>query len=220
MDVVIGFDPGGQRQFGWAVAELTHQLPLKVLALGCDDHAAGVLASAFAAVPADAKIKAAGIDSPMFWRPSGDRRVDKLVREALRSRRAKSPSGTVQNVNSLRGACVVQGLAVALLLRRVCPGLPLTESHPKALMVLLNQSATGDFGHWLIHPNTTPPATRNHEWTNEHHRDAALGALGAWAKIRRPTGWADLLPQEPEPLLPVEAPLAYWMSRIVGEAAV
>lgn len=48
MDVVIGFDPGGQRQFGWAVAELTHQLPLKVLALGCDDHAAGVLASALA----------------------------------------------------------------------------------------------------------------------------------------------------------------------------
>ena len=51
--------------------------------------------------------------------------------------RGEDPSGTVQQLNSLRGAALVQGLVAAMLLSQRVHGLPITETHPKAVLWLL-----------------------------------------------------------------------------------
>jgi predicted nuclease with RNAse H fold len=76
--------------------------------------------------------QAVGIDCPMWWTsaPGGGRRVDAWIRKTY-----GVPSGTVQSINSLRGAVLVQGVLLAMVLRRRHPDLPITETHPKALLV-------------------------------------------------------------------------------------
>jgi hypothetical protein len=59
----------------------------------------------------------------------------------MHARGAKTPSGTVQQLNSPRGAVLVQGLVAAMLLRERVHGLPITETHPKALLWLLGTAS-------------------------------------------------------------------------------
>ena len=74
------------------------------------------------------QIAAAGIDSPLFWVASGDRQADKRVRKGMKLFNAPNVGGTVQRVNSLRGACVVQGIMAAHLLLKETPAIRLTYS--------------------------------------------------------------------------------------------
>src|SRR5437660_360415 len=117
MVVLLGFDPGGEDGFGWSVADDTPALPLTVRATGVVDNARSAVDAAMAQVKQGEHVVAAGIDAPLFWVATGDRTVDRIVRAELRRLGAASPGGTVQAVNSLRGACVVQGMLTGVLLR-------------------------------------------------------------------------------------------------------
>jgi hypothetical protein len=192
--VILGFDPGGRGAFGWCVTADHSSFPTAVLKSGTCNVADEAVVAAFDAVPIGEQVVGAGIDAPLVWSRSGSRKADRVLRKAIQDRGARSPGGTVQEVNSLRGACVVQGVLTASALRRRQPGVQITESHPKVLRLLLDESL-------LL---TLPQGT-------EHERDAALATLSGWACIHQPRGWSDLFRQEEGGYHPVEEPLSYWM---------
>jgi hypothetical protein len=151
------------------------------------------------------RVVGCGIDCPIYWTPTADRNADDLVRRCVRSAGSKTAGGTVQRINSLRGACVVQGIIAGLILRTGKWDIPLSESHPKALLHLLE-------------PGSKPALVVksliefSQAAVGEDERDAALSALSAWAMIVHPSGWSDLLKLEnSEILFPLQPPIGYWM---------
>jgi hypothetical protein len=213
MKVFLGFDPGGEGNFGWAVC-IGHDNGLKVVDAGAADHAKGALEKSLKALPKEGTIVAAGIDAPMFWVFDGSREADRRIRAVIGRLGAPAPGGTVQHFNSLRGACVIQGLLVLKLLRQSYPNLPVTEAHPKALLWLMG-IARQDFGPEMVKLNDIKGiyVTRAGIWS-EHERDAVLGAFTAQAMIRNESGWEDLLKFERDSVLAGKPPISYWMPKI------
>ncbi len=218
MAIVLGFDPGGKGSFGWAVGEIDAELPVRLRKTGTADHAQGAVCGVWAALRDSGTVVAAGLDSPMYWTPSGKRAADEDVRKRIADLGAPWPHGTVMHLNSLRGACVVQGLACGILLRRHFQGLLLSECHPKALLWLLKIATSerppgkitlGD----LLDTGDVLAGTPIGDLESEHERDAALGLVSAWAMHARPRGWQDLTTREPSliPCAPCEPPVGYWM---------
>jgi hypothetical protein len=80
---LVGFDPGGDEQFGWCVIEGTTR-PLSLVHSGCVSDAAAAVDAVVRAVGVRSRIDGVGIDGPLFWTPSGRRRVDWIVREAIK----------------------------------------------------------------------------------------------------------------------------------------
>jgi hypothetical protein len=188
----VGFDPGGEKAFGWAVLEAA---PGGLLLLG-----GGVVTGATAAVASASALigeapAAIGIDAPLFWISDGDRRADLKVR-ALVCGAGGSP-GTVNHVNSLRGACLVQGILAARLSHERWPDAIVTEAHPKALLRV--SAAARDF--------VSAPQFQS---VGEHARDAALGAYAAHAVTERSHGWHNLAAQEHAVFFPAGNEVAYW----------
>lgn len=211
MNVVLGFDPGGEEGFGWCVLEDAELLPLRVLKHGVTDRAELAVEAARAALPEKSVVRAAGIDAPLFWTPSGDRRVDQTLRNELRTLGAVHAWGTVQAVNSLRGACLVQGMMLGVLIRRWKPGLVLTESHPKAYLWITG-AATPQVHCNSIHLRSMNQFACLHDvQALDHERDAAIAGLCAWAMAHRAAGWRNLFPDEVGSYSPLEQPLGYWM---------
>lgn len=213
MRVLLGLDPGGAGAYGWAVAEHSQTLPLALRLTGVADNAEQAVEAALTAV-GDDLVKGAGIDAPLFWVAAGDRVADRTVRTAICERGAAG--GTVQHVNRLQGACLVQGVLGGVLLRRRLPGLPMSESHPKAFLWL------SGVANEALHPRDVVFASLSKYFIGipagvaDHERDAAIAALSAWAMDVRPPDWRDLLSLEKNPYLPLAPPLAYWM--LGGEA--
>jgi predicted nuclease with RNAse H fold len=151
-----GADPGGKSQFG--VAALDNNGLFKTWLCSSVDEALAKIAEP----------TGIGIDSPLWWSSGegGGRFADSWLRRTYRI-----APGTVQSVNSLKGAAVVQGVTLALRLRRSDPSIPITESHPKALIVALKlpnwEAICGRFGLHGSEPKT------------EHERDAVLSAVAA-----------------------------------------
>ena len=203
--IILGFDPGGKERFGWCVAQSSANGHLQ-------PRASGIASDAFNAVEAALStaddlggvVKAAGIDCPLLWVTKGDRKADKFIRSAMRGK-VRNVGGTVQQVNSLRGACLSQGVMAAHLLRLKLPDIRITESHPKALLWLRDVKDVG-VSH-LIEPKLL--------WKTEHERDAALGAFGALAMIEKRSGWRDLYLEEENAYTPV-SPVEYWMPDACG----
>ncbi|MCX5893011.1 MAG: DUF429 domain-containing protein [Deltaproteobacteria bacterium] len=213
MKVYLGFDPGGKRRFGWAVCtELNDRL--KVVATGLADHAKGAMEQSLKALPKGASVAGAGIDAPMFWVSDGCRHADHFVRSAIGRLGARSPGGTVQHFNSLRGACVIQGLLILKLLRLEYPNLPITEAHPKALLWLMG-IARPSHDPQLIKPrDINEIIIEETEFGSEDERDAILGAFTAQMMIQRKSDWVDLLKHErKERILAGELPIEYWMPK-------
>jgi hypothetical protein len=213
MKVILGFDPGGEGRFGWAVCTDLDD-GLNVVTTGLADHAKGAMNEALNALPKRGLVVGAGIDAPMYWVTDKYRESDILVRKAISHLGAKSPGGTVQHFNSLRGACVIQGLLISKLLRRLYPDLPITEAHPKALLWLMGIARRGH------EPKTIKPIDikqviiEGTEFGSEDERDAILGAFTAQMMIRRKSDWVDLLTYEiEERILVVEPPIGYWMPK-------
>ncbi len=110
---------------------------------------------------------------------------------------------TVNHINSLRGACLIQGILVGTLLRERFPRIPLTEAHPKAVLRLMGIDdgtvKEADFlrfdGHVFL----------------EHKRDAALSALTAWAMIHRDNNWKNVFSIDKDHYSPLLQPLSYWI---------
>ena len=208
--VILGFDPGGKNQFGWCVAQGTNSGHLHLCASHVASHADEAVRAALRRAAEFGRVEAAGIDSPLFWVADGDRKADKSVRSAMKRLGAKNVGGTVQQVNSLRGACLSQGVMAAHLLRREVPEIRITESHPKALLWLLNvatikrpvvEICIGHLGDFIESKSLS---------LSDHERDAALGAVAAWAMINRRSGWRDLCREEEYAFTPV-SPVEYWM---------
>jgi predicted nuclease with RNAse H fold len=118
----FGADPGGIDNFG--VAALHADGSFDTWGRSSVDEAVELI---------DAP-EAIGIDCPMWWTSAVGR--GRHVDAWLRQTHGLHP-GTVQSVNSLRGAVVVQGIMLAMRLRERHPNLPITETHPKALLVAL-----------------------------------------------------------------------------------
>ena len=101
----------------------------------------------------------------------------------------------------------------ALLIRKKLEGVPITESHPKALLWLLRK-ATDRYPVSLVTMNDLRDIFEFHEQRHfsDHERDAALGAWSAWKMVSKANGWKDLYTHENSPSLftPV-APVEYWM---------
>lgn len=125
-----GLDPGGDGQFGWYIIS-GRDLPLQVIRAACAADAGGAVGSLLDVLGPSPQLHGAGIDSSLFLTPSGNRRVDGIVREAIKKAGAPNVGGTVQHVNSLRGACLTQGVVAAHLLRQKFSGLPITEATRK-----------------------------------------------------------------------------------------
>lgn len=190
--LVVGFDPGGAKAFGWAILTGTFEAPRLV--------GGGVCSGARAAMEEVARRLdehpiAVGIDAPLFWSQVGDRRADGVVRKLVCQ--AGGHGATVSHVNSLQGACLVEGAIVARLAQDRWPAARITEAHPKALLAVSAdvkafasiQSIQGD-GH--------------------HLRDAALGALAALAMVQQRATWQDLAALEPAALHPLGVNVEYW----------
>jgi hypothetical protein len=105
MQVLLGFDPGDEDGFGWCIVEDTQAPPLRIRVGGVVDNAREAFAAATRALHKDDQVIAAGVDAPMFWVAGGDRAADRTIRDAARVLGIPSPWGTIQTVNSLRGAC-------------------------------------------------------------------------------------------------------------------
>jgi hypothetical protein len=213
MKVILGFDPGGEGNFGWAVCtEMGDRL--NVVATGLADHAKGALKDSLNALPKGGLVVSAGIDAPMYWVTDGYREVDRLVRKAIGLLGAKAPGGTVQHFNSLRGACVIQGLLILKLLRREYPNLPITEAHPKALLWLMGIARRGHEPKLITPKDIEEIVMAVTIFDSENERDAILAAFAAQMMLRRKSDWADLLKRErKEQILAGEPPIEYWMPK-------
>ena len=207
MDAFLGFDPGGAGAFGWCVLSGA-QLPLQLVKRGVANHATQVVDDVLSAVGAN-QIRAAGIDAPLFWQPKGDRNADQIVRNKVVAMGCNG--GTVNAVNSMRGACLIQGMMTAMILRKQMPKMPITESHPKALLWLLNIAAGGNPTSAIALASLGQLFVGDVSGASDHERDAALGAFTAFAMTTALPGWQDLYPKEPKVISPLDPPPGYWL---------
>ena len=136
-----------------------------------------------------------GIDAPLFWMQQGDRRADSHIRKRVVT--AGGQPGTVSSVNSLRGACLVQGILTVRLVAASWPSAMITEAHPKALL-RLHAEAKSFVAKYL---------PLGHQ---EHARDAALAAFAAWAAVVTRQGWRNLVLEEADPFFPGGKEVSYW----------
>jgi len=196
--LAVGLDPGGAGAFGWSIVSLT-ETQLQLEASGCVGGADEAIVAAQQRLngPPDA----VGIDSPQYWVTRGDRQADQIVRQMLVQ--AGGRSSTVLHVNSLMGACLVQGALAAQLARLAWPEASITEAHPKALRRI--SRAAADFIESL-----------GHTICSDHERDAALAAFSALHGVRRDPAWRDLRAVERGVWFPTESAVSYWFPRAIS----
>lgn len=192
MKTFFGIDPGGKGNFGWCVIEVDEMgSKIERLSSGTKSSIGEVLselARATHRIPLGA-----GIDAPLFWRLNGERKADQEIRKAVN--RAGGHPATVGHINSLRGACLVQGVLAAISLAKLWPEIQITESHPKALLV--------------VKPDSLALFNRIN-FGSDHERDAALGAYSALCHRQRSPGWRDWVESEEAPIFPSGGRVAYW----------
>lgn len=258
MDVILGFDPGGKTgsKFGWCICQ-SDTGQLRVWKTGRSTNAKDALEKVSAELPPSARVIASGIDAPMFWTNTGERRVDSIIRDAGRGNECpnpghqppaecRNPAGhrppevcpnpaghrrpagcpypvNVQEINSLWGACLAQGVLLGSLLhgcRRF--DAPITEAHPKALLCLLGK-CRADLGKLvegvekipcpICRPDPKKPVqvAKDKPCPAEDQEDAVLAAYAAWSMHKQSRGWRDLLREERNYVLPFDTPVSYWM---------
>lgn len=191
----VGFDPGGKNAFGWASLSLIDER-VSLVASGTCSTAPNAFDSVSSTLPCPPA--AFAVDAPLFWIQSGDRRADEVVRKLVR--KAGGSNGTVSHVNSLRGACLVQGVLVTKIAAQAWPAAKISEAHPKA----------------LLRVNSDAKAFANQELRDlpEHERDAGLAAFTAIKLLRVEAGWHDLACDEEDPYFPAGKAVAYWFPQV------
>lgn len=193
MKKFVGLDPGGIGKFGWASLTVQDSGDVDLLLTGVCSTAPDAVKAASDALPYVPL--AIGIDAPLFWVKEGDRSSDRAVRSLVHA--AGGNPGTVMHVNSLQGACLVQGIIAARIARDLWLTVAVTEAHPKALRVV-HAGAQRFLSSHLPSPTT------------EHDQDAALAAYAAWALVDQFSGWHDLAVGESAPFFPSGFQVAYW----------
>ena len=143
---------------------------------------------------------ALGIDAPMWW--SACEGAGRMADARLRRRYGIS-SGTIQSGNSLKGAALIGGALLASRIREKFPGIRITESHPKALLLAMSLDETRFAARFGIETS----------WRNEHERDAVVAAICAREGFegRWPTDLAEKRsPHEQNPQSYWLAPMSYF----------
>ncbi len=122
---VVGYDPGGNGKHGVSAIRISGGAisDVKVQTL---DTAEAVLAW----IEPTNDLVAIGIDTLSCWSTgySGWRGADRWLRKKY-----PNVQRSVVSPNGLYGSMGLNGMAVLLSLRRQCPELPATETHPKVL---------------------------------------------------------------------------------------
>jgi len=190
-EIWIGADPGGKGNFGIAVLTGSeHQLTSSV---DCTDEAVSFVRQHIDKAPSGI-----GIDAPLWWASgqSGDRYADQWLRQKYRI-----SGGEIQAANSLRGAVLIQGMIFVQRMREFYPGVPVTESHPKALLKVLTQ------GNWEEFTIRFGLKAVN---ANLHERDALIAAISAREGFHEQ--WSHDLSER---RLPSEQdPNSYWLAPV------
>ncbi len=200
IDVFLGFDPGGEGHFGWSICRVNNG-QFRELYSGVENYAQAVVNQVKCHLPKNAQVRAAGIDAPLFWTRTGQpREVDGIIRGVVVALGLSTRSSTVQQVNSLMGACLVQGVLLARTLWREFDNIPITETHPKALRFLLKRRADLEL----------PAVLQRIGTESNHQQDARTSAYAARAMYNRTEGWRDLY-REPTSINPFDTPVSYWM---------
>lgn len=201
---VVGFDPGGKNAFGWAVLAYADN-QLTFIASGICSDARDSLNSAAGKCPSDPI--AVGIDAPLIWSESGDRQCDRFVRGLVLRKTAstgKRAGSTVSHVNSLRGACLVQGILVAAFSAKKWPSAKITEAHPKALR-------------WILPEVPLPSSCPEGLIEKDHELDAVIAAYTAFHYAKETEGWSNLYKKEIQQFKPCAHAVAYWFPTPKGE---
>jgi predicted nuclease with RNAse H fold len=162
----IGCDPGGKNSFGIAVIDSNRGITTKTV--GFVQEAREVILDACRGE--EKHVKGLGVDAPLWWSsgPSADRRADQRIRNKYRPIGVKP--GSVQAVNSLRGAAIAQGLLIVAELRKEFPVLKVTESNPKVQIQILGDGKVQRYFS-AIDPE--------YKVASEHERDALVAAIAA-----------------------------------------
>ncbi len=158
----IGADPGGLGNFGVAILQ-GGQVITK-----CVDHTDAAV-QFVCSVISKTTPAGIGVDAPLWWCSgrSSDRRADQWIRETY-----GLSGGQVQTANSLRGSALVQGALFVERMREKYPDVPVTESHPKALLVAIDSPSWDKVCEkYQLDFDGKVKA--------EHERDAALAAIAA-----------------------------------------
>jgi hypothetical protein len=92
----------------------------------------------------------------------------------------------------------------------VLPGVRITEAHPKALLWLIKVASADRRVLDVTMRHVAEFITCSLEELSEHERDAALGALTAWAMVYAAPRWRDISLEEKDAFVPVP-PVEYWM---------
>ncbi|UKE47618.1 DUF429 domain-containing protein [Xanthomonas cerealis] len=189
MNQFVGIDPGGLSAMGWCVMTVRDaDVRLDTGICTGAETCINLIASCVDRLPV-----AVGIDAPLYWAYDGDRVSDRRIRAAVAS--VGGSGGTINHVNSLRAACLVQGILAAVAIAQRWPSTRVTESHPKALL--------------RIWPEANAFVSK-HTFRTDHERDAALGAYAAKAYYEQSPGWVDWIARENNVFLPSGRPVAYW----------
>ncbi len=238
-DFILGFDPGGKGNsprgkgnFGWSICNQVDGVlqPPKITDLAIDAwDAIGQVKKALKSLDATPNVLAAGIDAPLLWSKKGNREVDDVLEKVLEGAEFPAPKNggrRVQAVNSLRGACVVQGALLAKYLRDTWNQLLITESHPKALCHLLCYTkeramvkrlteGVADYKQYATRCLCgCGEADKPKASLADHKRDATLSAISAWAAIQpNLPNWRNLYDdvKKPDRIKPFNIPVSYWM---------
>ena len=237
----MGFDPGGKGNFGWCVCQADgDELQVRQTCVANDARDAFCKVEkemSLLSRQGNRSVLAAGIDAPMFWGFRGYRVIDREIKQALKDN--CKPSETVIHINSLRGACSVQGVLLGKYLHETYPDLQITETHPTALRYLLKVCGKSGELEKVIEQviekfrtnegdalkseelrklnkdkrNVLKPGEfkKPIEERYTHQRDAAISAYVAWKMLKRPADWQNLYLKEPGPVQPFDTPVSYWM---------
>jgi predicted nuclease with RNAse H fold len=156
--VWIGADPGGKRNFGLAIVRRRRIETL------CVSSAAAAMDEVLK--NCDRTPSGVGVDSPLWWSATGssDRNADKWIRTTYGLK-----GGHVQAGNSLQGAALIQGIMFVRLMRDAFPEVPVTETHPNALLAALGTS-------WELFGRRFGISESS---GTKHERDAIISAVAA-----------------------------------------
>ena len=194
MNTFIGIDPGGKNAFGWCVMEVGDAHSKSRLRRGTASDVGEVVKEVVAS--SKGKPIGVGIDAPLYWSYDGERQYDREIRRAVS--KAGAHSATVGHINSLRGACLVQGVLAAMALSKHWPEIQITESHPKALLAIWPDSRK---------------FIKRFSFGNDHERDAVLGAYAAHAHWQKSPGWVDWFSNEKNVFVPWCGRVSYWFPK-------
>jgi predicted nuclease with RNAse H fold len=158
--VWIGADPGGKGNFGLAI--LQDDGTAQTWCVSCADEATTLVQQNVKG----ASPSGIGVDAPLWWSsgPSSDRKADQWLRKTY-----GLSGGQVQTVNSLRGAALAQGMIFVQRIREVFPAVPVTETHPNAVLKALKLDSDGFYERFSVKVN--------HD--SKHERDAVISAVAA-----------------------------------------